>query len=312
MKNNLFTQIGTGRLIIMGAFLTVAGAMGFFVYEGDKRTIALSLQIQDLSARLDSQNAELTANIDQLEQTLASNITKTQDTLASAIEKEKLRVSAQIGTVQSEVGQIGQSVGTLEKLQKTDPELLQKYSKVFFLNEHYEPPRLAQIPSQYKFNGNKNLLVHEQAWPHLQSLLNKASNEGIPLFVFSAFRSFSEQQAIKGKYTIVYGEGSANQFSADQGYSEHQLGTTVDFITTGIDGTLFGFENTAAYSWLLKNAHRYGFILSYPEHNAYYIFEPWHWRYVGVELATHLYNTNKHFYDLDQREIDEYLAAIFD
>ncbi|MDO8660010.1 MAG: M15 family metallopeptidase, partial [Candidatus Parcubacteria bacterium] len=99
---------------------------------------------------------------------------------------------------------------------------------------------------------------------------------------------------------------------ADQGYSEHQLGTTVDFTTPKIGGSFEKIDKEPAYQWLLENAHRYGFILSYPEGNSYYQFEPWHWRFVGVNLAIELKKQNINFYDMPQREIDTYLISIFD
>jgi D-alanyl-D-alanine carboxypeptidase len=72
-----------------------------------------------------------------------------------------------------------------------------------------------------------------------------------------------------------------------------------------------GFDLTPEHTWLLNNAQKYGFVMSYPKGNAYYIYEPWHWRYVGVDLANRLKTDNKHFYDLDQRVIDDYLLLIF-
>jgi D-alanyl-D-alanine carboxypeptidase len=87
---------------------------------------------------------------------------------------------------------------------------------------------------------------------------------------------------LKSQYRVTYGAGTANSFSADQGYSEHQLGTTVDFTTPKVGGTLTGFDKTDSYKWLQNNAYKYGFILSYPSSNGYYIFEPWHWRFVGL------------------------------
>jgi zinc D-Ala-D-Ala carboxypeptidase len=174
------------------------------------------------------------------------------------------------------------------------------------------PERLSEIASQYAYSNFKTSQFLTQAWPFLQSMLDQAKQDGAEIYVYSTYRSFDEQNALKGQYSVTYGEGTANQFSADQGYSEHQLGTAVDLITTGIGGTLEGFDKTSAYQWLLQNAYRYGFILSYPQNNDYYIFEPWHWRFVGVRLATDLHNQAKHFYDLDQRAIDEYLALLFD
>lgn len=129
--------------------------------------------------------------------------------------------------------------------------------------------------------------------------------------VISAYRSFGAQSTLKSAYTVIYGS-SANKFSADQGYSEHQLGTTIDFTTSKLGANFITFEKTESYTWLLQNAYRYGFILSYPENSDYYIFEPWHWRFVGKGLALQLHNENKNFNDLNQREIDEYLGSLFD
>jgi len=79
-----------------------------------------------------------------------------------------------------------------------------------------------------------------------------------------------------------------------------------------VGANLTGFENTEAYTWLQENAYKYGFVLSYPKGNGYYVFEPWHWRFVGKDLAIKLHREDKNFYDLDQRQIDEYLVSIFD
>jgi LAS superfamily LD-carboxypeptidase LdcB len=213
---------------------------------------------------------------------------------------------------EDQIEKIGSTVGTLDKLSKTDKELLMKYSKVYFLNEHYMPPSLKEMPKEYTQNGNGDPeFIHKEVYPFLTDMLEDAKDDGIDLTIVSAFRSFDEQRALKGAYSITYGSG-ANTFSADQGYSEHQLGTTMDFTTTNLGGGLQGFDTTPAYEWLTKNAHKYGFVLSYPKDNAYYIFEPWHWRFVGTDLARDLHDDNKYFYDVDQREIDKYLVSIFD
>jgi hypothetical protein len=52
--------------------------------------------------------------------------------------------------------------------------------------------------------------------------------------------------------------------------------------------------------------------MSYPKGNEYYVYEPWHWRFVGKDLARYLHKRNKHFYDLEQRKIDEYIPTLFD
>lgn len=199
---------------------------------------------------------------------------------------------------------------TIAKERANDPELLQKYSKVYFLNENYRPASLSTIDPLFSSPTTTVREIQSQVLPFLTRLLSDAGAAGSHLRIASAYRSFYDQETLKGEYTVKYGSG-ANAFSADQGYSEHELGTTVDFTTAGTGG-LTGFEKTASYQWLMSNAYRYGFVLSYPKGNTYYIYEPWHWRFVGVALATKLHDTGKNFYDLDQREIDTYRAHMFD
>jgi len=217
-----------------------------------------------------------------------------------------------IDSFQGQIQDIGSTIGTLEKLSQTDPELLKKYSKVYFLNENYVPAKLSKIDEEYLYNGSTNILIHADVLPHLKELLDRARLGDIELLIASAFRSFDTQASLKSEYKVIYGSGSANQFSADQGYSEHQLGTSVDFTSSKAGGTFSKFETDPAYKWLQDNAYRYGFVLSYPEENSYYKFEPWHWRFVGVSLARMLRNEDKYFYDLDQRKIDTYLIELFD
>ncbi len=216
-----------------------------------------------------------------------------------------------IDSFQGQISNIGSTVGTLEKLSQTDKELLRKYSKVYFLSENYRPAQLTTIDIKYLYEKD-DAFIHTQVLPHLSKLLEDAHLDGIDLLIASAFRSFETQASLKSEYKVTYGAGTANQFSADQGYSEHQLGTAVDFTTESIEGVFSKFQGDPAYKWLEDNAHKYGFTLSYPEKNSYYKFEPWHWRFVGVALATFLHSEGKYFYDLDQREIDTYLIKLFD
>ena len=212
---------------------------------------------------------------------------------------------------EDQIKKISGTVGVLDKLSKTDKELLQKYSKVYFLNEHYIPEKIVPIEKKYLYNEAVSKSIHGKVEPYLNKMIDAALEDGIKIWVVSAYRSFNEQKSLKGAYTQTYGSG-ANTFSADQGYSEHQLGTTLDFTTEGLGGGLDGFENTPAFTWMVANASKYGFTLSYPKGNTYYVFEPWHWRYVGEDLAKDLDKANASFYDWEQRKIDEYLISIFD
>ena len=230
------------------------------------------------------------------------------NTLGNIISEEEKKNIA----LQEQLGNVSKTVGTLDKLAKSDPQLLKKYSKVYFLNEHYAPTHLVDVSSSYSVKDGQVYQIHAQVSPFLERLLASAKDEGMDLLVTSAYRSFTDQMRIKSSNAVRYGTTKANTFSADQGYSEHQLGTTVDFATSKTGANFAKFGDLKEFEWLKNNAYKYGFILSYPKGNTYYIYEPWHWRFVGVDLATRLHNEGRNFYDMDQKTIDGYLVDMFE
>jgi len=256
--------------------------------------------------RLYRQNVRNEQRIVELSRDLGMATTSLASTTV-ALQYEKSVVEAFTG----QIGQIQGTVRVLDKLAKTDPELLRKYSQVYFLSDNYVPASLTAIDLVYVNNKKRPEQISSAVWPHLKKMLDGASSSANSLEVISAYRSFSEQKSLKTGYTFIYGTG-ANKFSADQGYSEHQLGTTIDLTTPVLGSGFSKFEKTLAYKWLSDNAYKYGFILSYPAGNGYYQFEPWHWRFVGVALATRLHDEGKFFYNYSQREINIYLVNIFD
>ena len=271
------------------------------------------IQITTLNNKISSLSLELSSTTNALNQNLGDLRNQTagiSGTLMTTQENIN-QVKNKVGGVEQVVGTISGTVGTLEKLSRSDPQLLKKYSKVYFLNENYNPASLAPIPNEYLYSDTFPMQLNAQALPYLISLISTAKSEGITIFVKSGYRSFLDQKSLKTAYSVQYGAGTANAFSADQGYSEHQLGTTIDFISTGQNGNLAGFDKTVAFGWLQANAYRFGFVLSYPKGNKYYMYEAWHWRFVGVDLALYLHSKNLNFYNLDQREIDKYLVNMF-
>lgn len=291
-------------------FLLAFVALGLLFVYSQKTIKAGEAARSELQSKLERTENELQVALDTIEDlnrdlTLAHNtLTETEDVLKLEQNRNE--------EFEDQIRKITGTVEILDKLAKTDEELLQKYSKVYFLNEHYQPERLREIDNEWKYSEDRDHQLHSQVMPYFEDMLEAAKDDGVDLWVVSAFRSFETQAVLKGAYTVTYGSG-ANTFSADQGYSEHQLGTAVDFTTSDMNGGLTSaFENTEAYKWLTENAHRYGFTLSYPRGNAYYVFEPWHWRFVGKSLAKDLERDDSHFYDWEQRKIDEYLIEIFD
>jgi LAS superfamily LD-carboxypeptidase LdcB len=289
-------------LTIAGILVAVSGITLWSYY-----TYALADRLQFTEHTLASSTA------------MYSNLARTQRERIAVIEKEKEELFDSLSDEERKrrkyqrlANQQEDEIDTLTKLTTLDPELLKKYSKVYFLSENYLPPELEYINSAYLIDPARKLTVLAQVHPFLNEMIDDATDDGIPLRITSAYRSFDTQKDLKTAYSVIFGAGTANQFSAEQGYSEHQLGSTVDFTTPTIKGAHIDFENTTAFKWLMDNGYKYGFVLSYPKGNAYYQYEPWHWRFVGKSLAGDLHNANKYFYEYEQRAIDEYLIKIFD
>jgi len=293
-------------LIVVG--LLVGGAYLFIAVETSRRQVA----------ELRSALSETVVAVQNYSSTTQQTLTGLEDrvvALSDTLYNEQKNIEELADNVEGfdrTVGRLSGSVETLEKLTTIDEELLQKYSKIYFLNEHYMPEDLEEIDERYEHaQAVKDVTVHAEVHPFLEDLLKAAWDDGINLKVLSGYRSFEDQNILKQHYTVQYGTG-ANTFSADQGYSEHQLGTTVDFTTTELGNNIEDIDGTKAFEWLEDNAYKYGFVMSYPKDNIYYQYEPWHWRFVGKDLARYLDRKNKSFYDLEQREIDEYITTLFD
>lgn len=292
--------------------LLALGAIGGFGYLGyqnytlTQEKFVLSAELAETQRDFASTTEKLTGDVEAFRDLLIA----TQSERVSAEQNARTRQEA-LDAINAQVESMSSTLNLYRKLATTDRELLAKYSKVYFLNENYTPRYSVVIPPSYTFEPEKEKMISADVWPFLQKMLDDAQTANIDLKIASAFRSFDTQSKLKSLYKVTYGSGS-NTFSADQGYSEHQLGTTVDFTTTKLGANNSTFEKTAGYTWLTENAYKYGFILSYPKKNIYYIFEPWHWRFVGKALALSLHDENKNFYDIPQRDINEYLISLFD
>ncbi len=127
-----------------------------------------------------------------------------------------------------------------------------------------------------------------------QQLVAAASKAGYTLVPESGYRSYATQTSVYGNEVSKYGQSKADSESARPGYSEHQTGWAIDIASPGCLEDCFG--TTEAAKWVLAHASTYGFIRRYaPDKSAItgYRNEPWHFRYVGPELATELGKTGQ-------------------
>ena len=139
------------------------------------------------------------------------------------------------------------------------------------------------LPSSYNPGG-----LTQDFLNNFNTMKSAANAEGVDFDIFSGFRSYNTQKSTYQGWVNKDGQEAADTYSARAGHSEHQSGLAAD-----INGYGQRFDESKATEWMANNSYKYGFILRYPKGKQSitgYVYESWHFRYVGVELATKLYN----------------------
>lgn len=176
------------------------------------------------------------------------------------------------------------------------------FSKTILVNfknplpaDHDYKADLIVFPKEYKWysQGEVYRKLNKDMWPYLKAMMDAARADGVEIGVISAWRDYGTQKALfdnkvntlkKQGYSQADAEKKAATSIAIPGQSEHHTGLAVDFNTTQQS-----FENTKAYKWLKENAENYGFIMRYAKDKmditGGIIYEPWHWRFVGINIA---------------------------
>ena len=171
-------------------------------------------------------------------------------------------------------------------------------NKYYKLSKDYEPDDLTKIDS--KFASGSNQRLRKEAAIKFEEMAAEALKNGYKIYAGSTYRSYDYQLGLYNRYVAKDGFDEAETYSARAGYSEHQLGLAVDIIN---GKWKYLSENDEEYEWLIDNSYKYGFILRYPRGKEYitgYVFEDWHFRYLGIDLATKVYNSKLTY--------DEYVA----
>lgn len=166
---------------------------------------------------------------------------------------------------------------------------------LILVNDDYLVPENYEVELWTLKNGEQ---IDARIYPYLQEMFDAARDEDVHMVVADGYRSMEEQQATMNEkvkeykqrvYVSIIAEKMAEKWVAVPGTSEHQLGLAVDI---NADVQNYGWE---VYGWLVKHAHEYGFIQRYPEDKTKITgisYEPWHYRYVGIEAATEMYEKN--------------------
>lgn len=176
---------------------------------------------------------------------------------------------------------------TSSDLEKESLILVNKYN---YLEENHEIPNLEDISLMYAYSNNR---LQEEAVTNYVRMARAAKENGLSIIVNSSYRTYEDQEKIYNSFYRQYGEEYAEEYSAHPGYSEHETGLAVDIDT--YQSTSASFEESEEYAWLKEHCYEYGYILRYPEgleKITGYLYEPWHYRYVGIDAAKQIKEEN--------------------
>ena len=222
------------------------------------------------------------------------------DVTNQPIEKEtKVPVVAESPVPQVNTDIIEKQDGVINVVSNAD-DLLVLVNKQNTLPENYEPSDLVAPNIPFSFDEDiPKRYVRKVAAEALEQLFAVAEEEQIELLAASGYRSYTRQEAIFASNVAKKGEEEARRVSAEAGQSEHQTGLAMDVTSRYVGYDLIEeFGETKEGIWLKDHAHKYGFIIRYPkgmEELTGYIYEPWHIRYVGKDVATVIYENGYTF-----------------
>jgi len=181
----------------------------------------------------------------------------------------------------------------LDKDYYEDPEIVKSYSTVMLVNKYnklgdvYEPKDLTELTKC----SDRGQSLAKEAKEAYDKLCDASIKEGLHLGVTSSYRSYESQQDVYAENLKSNGKEYTVNYVASPGFSEHQTGLALDVKST----VSSPFKTTKEYKWMLENAYKYGFILRFPEGKEEltgFNAEAWHFRYVGVDIATFIYNND--------------------
>lgn len=167
-------------------------------------------------------------------------------------------------------------------------------SRDYLLPADYIPKELAEPNVRFSYNEHlEKRKMHITAAKALEKMFHAAEAKGIILYGVSGYRSYQRQQGIYNRNVALHGKKATDSLSAKPGSSEHQSGLAIDVSASSVNCLLTErLADTKEGKWLAKNCHKYGYIVRYPKGKTKitgYSYEPWHIRYVGVPVATYLY-----------------------
>ncbi|WP_214857212.1 M15 family metallopeptidase [Exiguobacterium sp. s191] len=171
-------------------------------------------------------------------------------------------------------------------------------NKKYSLPIDYKPSDLVVPNVSFSYSGVlEQSYMRAPAAKQMEKMFAAAKKEGVTLNAVSGFRSGERQKVLYNNYVARDGKAAADQYSARPGHSEHQTGLTFDISAPSVgNGLTAALGDTKEGKWIANNAAKYGFIVRYDrgfQSRTGYTYEPWHIRYVGVDVATQIKNNGQ-------------------
>jgi len=163
-------------------------------------------------------------------------------------------------------------------------------NKFYYLEDTYNSEKMVSVSKQHCYGEQ---FLTQDTYNAFKEMFKAAKKEDLTLIINSSYRSYEDQKEIYDNLKSSKGDNYADKIAARPGHSEHQTGMSIDIQTYG--STSATFEEFEEFKWLQENAYKYGFILRYPKDKEYltgYEYESWHYRYVGIETSTYIYENN--------------------
>lgn len=296
--------------IVLLVLSVLLGVKGSDMSVGDDTPVFLEMSNRDAPLRYDFSKSENEISVDPLDEYASlKKLSYYDDALLEryiSYKAENPELTDEKAVTYVNVGldfpYYSEEIVSPAKNPETNLVLVNKYN---YLPSDYEPSDLVSLA---KDTVNGTIFLRSEAARAFEELSRGAKKAGYTIIGISGYRSWSYQSKLYNYYLKSDPKKVVDTYSARAGYSEHQTGLAIDVRDAKRPYNKFG--KTSAYRWAVDNIHIYGFVIHYTEENkdiTGYKNEPWHFRYIGTEAATELYNHNKNNPD-DMLSVDEYIA----
>jgi D-alanyl-D-alanine carboxypeptidase len=194
----------------------------------------------------------------------------------------------------------------LDKDFYTDVDTTSVFSTTMLVNKYHGVSKDLVVPNLVKLDSecsNGDNYLNSEAAEMFVKLCKAAKKEGYSVLANYTYRDFETQQSIWDQYLKLYGQKYNDKYVTKPGFSEHHTGLAIDVKSGNFDV----FKNSKEYNWMLDNSYKYGYIHRYQSSKEAITgisSEAWHFRYVGVDVATYMYENKLSF--------EEYYALFLD